>query len=221
VPKVSQAILDAQLPRGPHRLSRDEVADSQRQRLYLAILDVIAEEGYQAVNVASLVARAKISRRTFYELFDSKEECFAASFDTMVKVILARLTNTIQSAGPLGWRDLVCTSLAAYLNILAAEPAMARALHLAAPVAGPALEDYRRQLMTIFVDRMRAARDLAVERGELSASLPDEVIEFLIGGIDERIRDYLQRWGPTTLPSLSPTLSMIALMLLDNGASSP
>lgn len=209
------------LPRGPHRLTRAEVAESQLGRLYIATLDAVAEQGYHAVSVGDLVARAKISRRTFYELFDSKEACFKAAFEVLVEVATGRLATAIQSAGQLDWRELVRTSLAAYLRILAEEPAAARTLHIEALIAGPELAGYRERLMTVFAGRMRAARDIAVAQGELTGQLPPEVFEFLIGGIDDRIRDCLQTRGPSSLPDLEPTLTYITLTLLDTSGERP
>ncbi|MEV6066674.1 helix-turn-helix domain-containing protein [Nocardia sp. NPDC052001] len=204
------------LPRGPHRLTRAEVADSQLARLYVAIIDAVAEHGYNAVSVADLVARAKISRRTFYELFDSKEACFAAAFEVLVDIATTRLDSAIAAAGQLDWRQLVRASLAAYLRILADDPAAARALHIEALIAGPAFTVYRRRLMSVFAGRMRAARDLAAAQGEVTGQLPEAVIELLMGGIDDRIRDCLQTAGAAALPDLEPTLSYAALTLLSS-----
>ncbi|GAB2534686.1 TetR/AcrR family transcriptional regulator [Nocardia heshunensis] len=202
------------LPRGPHGLTREEVADSQLARLYTAIIDAVAEHGYHAVSVAELVSRAKISRRTFYELFDSKEACFAAAFEVLVEVATGRLTAAVQPTEPFDWQQLVRDSLAGYLNILVQEPAAARALHIEATIAGPIIAGYRRRLMTVFAGRMRAARDIGVQQGVLTGTLPDEVYDFLLGGIDDRIRDCLQTLGPAALPDLEPTLSYAALTLL-------
>ncbi|MFE3194088.1 TetR/AcrR family transcriptional regulator [Nocardia sp. NPDC059240] len=202
------------LPRGPHGLTREEVADSQLARLYTAIIDAVAEHGYHAVSVADLVSRAKISRRTFYELFDSKESCFAAAFEVLVEVATGRLTAAVVLVEPFDWQQLVRDSLAAYLRILSEEPATARALHIEAPIAGPAFAAYRTRLMAVFAGRMRAAREVAVQQGELTGHLPDAIYEFLIGGIDDRIRDCLQTRGPAALPDLEPTLSYVALTLL-------
>lgn len=214
--EVNAPIQVDRLPRGPHRLTRAEVADSQLARLYTAIIDAVSEHGYHAVSVADLVSRAKISRRTFYELFDSKEACYASAFEVLVEVTTTRLSAAIQTAGPLDWRQLVRTSLAAYLDILAGDPAIARALHIEALIAGPAFSGYRQRLMTVFAGRMRAARDLAVAQGELTGQLPDAVYEFLIGGVDDRIRDCLQTLGPTALPELEPSLSYAVLTLLES-----
>jgi AcrR family transcriptional regulator len=210
---------EERLPRGPHRLTRAEVAESQRGRLYIAMLDAVAERGYHPVTVADLVARAKISRRTFYELFDSKEACFAAAFEAVVEIVQIRLTDAIRAAGQLDWRQLVHTSLSAYLEILSEEPAIARVLHIEALIAGPVLTDYRNRMMAVFVDRMRAARELGVQQGELTGSVPEVVFGFLIGGIDDRVRDCLQTCGSAALLDLAPILAAVSLTLLGDTSS--
>lgn len=185
------------------------------------MLDAVAERGYHPVTVGDLVGRAKISRRTFYELFPSKEACFAASFEMVEEVVRARLTDAIRTAGQLDWRQLVHTSLAAYLDILAEEPRAARALHVEALFAGPALAGYRARMVAVFADRMRAARNLAVTQGELHGELPDYIYDFLIGGIDDRIRVTLQNGAAETLPELAPMLSRAAIRLLSDPNTEP
>src|SRR4051812_24329832 len=100
------------LPRGPHRLARDEVVASQRGRMLDAIAETVALRGYGATTVADVVERAGVSRKTFYEHFRDKEECFLVAYDTGVEVLMA----TMRAGEPIR----------AYLETLAAEPAFAR-----------------------------------------------------------------------------------------------
>ena len=70
------------LPRGPHRLAREVVEASQRGRLLDAMARVVAEKGYGAASVADVIARAGVSRQTFYVHFRDKLDCFLAAYDT-------------------------------------------------------------------------------------------------------------------------------------------
>ena len=72
-------------------MSRDEVVTSQRERLYIAALEAVAELGYGPTTITDIVGRARVARRTFYGLFESKEECFTAAFDFAVDVITREL----------------------------------------------------------------------------------------------------------------------------------
>ena len=90
---------DPPLPRGRHAAPREVVWESQRGRLLAAMAEVVASKGYGAVAVRDVIARAGVSRKTFYEHFDNKEECFLAAYDAGVEVD-ARRDRATRSAPP-------------------------------------------------------------------------------------------------------------------------
>jgi len=69
------------LPTGAHGIDPEEVKRDQRERLQNAIVELIAERGYQAVRILDLTKLARVSRPTFYSLYDDKEELFLAAYD--------------------------------------------------------------------------------------------------------------------------------------------
>jgi TetR/AcrR family transcriptional regulator len=77
------APLYKRLPHGPHRLDRSQVVRHQRARIYGAMVEAVASSGYQETSVKQVVALAGVSRRSFYEQFANKEECFLATFDLL------------------------------------------------------------------------------------------------------------------------------------------
>src|ERR687883_326916 len=79
------------LPRGPHNLTRDHVLTSQRERMIDAMADVVAAKGYAATTVGDVVAGAGVSRKTFYEHFRDKEDCFLAAFDSGLDLVLGAI----------------------------------------------------------------------------------------------------------------------------------
>src|SRR6476659_5078578 len=97
------------LPRGPHSLSRDEVVASQRGRMIEAMAETVAEKGYAATTVADVVARAGVSRKTFYEHFADREECFLAAYDAAVDALFARVAERVATGAPEGddWQGRV------------------------------------------------------------------------------------------------------------------
>jgi AcrR family transcriptional regulator len=194
------------LPRGPHKLSRDEVQSSQRGRLCFAAIESVAELGYAATTVGDIVTRARVARRTFYQFFSGKEECFAAGFDAAVKIVDTQLDAAISAAQPTSFRHLVRLSLESYLAILASEPTAARALHVETIGAGPALMGHRARMQELFAHRMSAAHRLAREQGELTTQPSPGIFDMLIGGIDDRIRSCIHSDGPQALPALAPLL---------------
>src|SRR6187455_2663699 len=69
----------AGLPPGRHGLPREFVAHNQRERLIAGLAEAVAENGYAGTTIAHIPRQAAVSRRTFYEHFSSKDECFIAA----------------------------------------------------------------------------------------------------------------------------------------------
>jgi AcrR family transcriptional regulator len=84
---------DRALPRGPQALPPEEVAADQRERLYEAMIKSVDERGFVATTISDLVAGAGVSRRSFYEHFENKEECLLATYDALVGGLTARIVE--------------------------------------------------------------------------------------------------------------------------------
>src|SRR3954464_7556371 len=141
------------LPRGPHRLGREVVEASQRGRLLDAMAQVVAGKGYGATSVADVIATAGVSRKTFYEHFRDKLDCFLAAYDLGVEVLLA----TVRAAGA-GENDPLAVTRArtrAYLRTLSKEPASARTFLVDVAAAGPEALERRRAVHRQFAGLAR------------------------------------------------------------------
>src|SRR3954453_13218656 len=79
------------LPRGRHKLAPEDVRASQRDRLLRAMLECVAERGYEATTVPQVVATARVSRNAFYEFFSDKTDCFIATCDQAAEGLLEEL----------------------------------------------------------------------------------------------------------------------------------
>ena len=84
-PNGSRAIapIYKRLPHGPHRLERDEVVRHQRARIHGAMIEAVALGGYERTSVKQVIGLAGVSRRSFYEQFPNRQECFLATFDLL------------------------------------------------------------------------------------------------------------------------------------------
>src|SRR3954468_9415515 len=107
------------LPRGPHGLERDVVLASQRARVLGAMGEAVARKTYAGTTVADVVAGAGVSRKTFYEHFRAKEECFLAAFDAGVAMLLQAITDARPDQDDHTWLDLMRARVRAYLETLA------------------------------------------------------------------------------------------------------
>lgn len=209
----SSDVFDQSLPRGRHDLTREDVERSQRGRLCFAVLDVVAERGYASTTIADIVMRANVSRRIFYELLTSKEDSFVTAFELAVDIVETRLRQAIHSAGPVGWRALLSMSIETYLEILADEPNATQALHVETLNAGPTLVAERNNMLRVFAERMRGVHNLARLEDSSLPELPIEVFDFLVEGIDSRIRFHLSTRSARELPDLAPLLTNCAMAL--------
>jgi AcrR family transcriptional regulator len=143
------------LPRGPHKLSREEVTRSQRNRLIRAMAEAMAENGYAQTSVADVLGRARVSRETFYQQFSSKQDCFIAAYEQAASEILANLDREAASAGtPLERFD---RTLGVYLEALAGEPAFARLFMIEVYSAGDEVLERRAEIQQRFADLVSAA----------------------------------------------------------------
>ncbi len=104
--------------------SHEQIVEIQRSRLLAAAVAAVDELGYADMTVADITSRARVSRRTFYELFSNREECLA----TVLEDVVALVEGDVAAAGleGLAWRERVRGGLWAILSFLDREPALAR-----------------------------------------------------------------------------------------------
>lgn len=79
------APLYKRLPHGPHRLRRNDVILNQRARIHGALIEAVAQDGYEGTSIKQVIGLAGVSRRSFYEQFANKEECFLVTFDLIAR----------------------------------------------------------------------------------------------------------------------------------------
>lgn len=87
------------LPRGPHRLSDEEVAADQRKRLIAAMIYLAGKRGYADTTVADIIAKARVSRKTFYEHFADRKDLLLAAFDTASPAAFEEVRQAARPAG--------------------------------------------------------------------------------------------------------------------------
>ncbi|MBA2429713.1 MAG: TetR/AcrR family transcriptional regulator [Thermoleophilaceae bacterium] len=204
------------LPRGPHRLPREAVLSSQRGRLLDAMAEVVSAKGYAAVTVGDVVGRARVSRKTFYEHFSGKEDCFLAAYDAGVDLLVARIREAEASAPSFAAR--VRAGVRAYLGTLSSEPAFARTFLLEIAAAGPRALERRARVHGLF--RARVARlheDFGVQvvaADEHAGPPPAEaLLTALVGGTDELVSEWVRAGRAAELPELESAVVHLHLSL--------
>ncbi len=124
---------------------REQIIEIQRSRLLAAAVVAVDELGYADTTVSDVTSRARVSRRTFYELFANREECLAA----VLEDVLALIEGEIAAAGldGLAWRERVRGGLWVILSFLDREPALARVCVVQALRGGPQLLERREEIL--------------------------------------------------------------------------
>ena len=175
-----------------------------------AIAISVAANGYSATSVADVIEGAGVSRRTFYEHFRDKEECYLAAYEESVNEALDAVRDGVSAAED--WIERVRGGLRAYLGYLAAHPDASRAFIVEVLAAGPRALAQRDRVHATFAAFLRAARLEAAWSLQLPA-LPDETFELMVGGIEHVVAQEIRTGGASRLLELEPSLLYIQLTL--------
>src|SRR3984885_1693137 len=125
------------LPRGRHKLSRDEVLASQRGRLLRAMEELVGAIGYESTTVPQVIKAARVSTATFYRFFADKVDCFIALCEERGERLLSALMLDQDELAASGALERLDRRLEIYLHWWQDNPAMARAYFVELPAAGP------------------------------------------------------------------------------------
>jgi AcrR family transcriptional regulator len=204
--------IPRRLPRGTHGLDPGVVAASQRTRLLEAVGRAVAEKGYAGATIDHIVRGAGVSKKTFYDHFSDKLDCFLAAYEAASDELLTRLREAQSS--PEGWLERTRAGIVAYLRWLAAEPALARVFLIEVAAAGPVAAERREHIRDRYAAVLRDLQDDA--RAEIPAlpRLPAEVFHALVAAVDELVVRRIRESGATALPELEPVLLYLQVSLL-------
>lgn len=200
------------LPRGPHGLERGVVRASQRGRMLGAMAEAVSRKGYAGTTVADVVAGAGVSRKTFYEHFGDKEQCFLAAFDAGVDMVLGAILAA-EAGDDEGWLGLMRARVRAYLETLASNPAFARTFAIEVFAAGPRALERRAEVLRRFAQLFR---DLHVEARRQFPDLPpvpEATYAAAVGAINELVSELAREGRTGALPELEDTLVYLQVVL--------
>jgi AcrR family transcriptional regulator len=192
----------ARLPPGRHGLPREFVSHNQRERLIAGLAEAVAENGYAGTTIAHITRHAAVSRRTFYEHFSSKDECFIAAYDTVMTLLGERVGDAFDKEEE--WPRAVRAGIAAMLEFLSAEPHLARLSMVEALVAGPVVVERYDAAIQSLVPYFQAGRE--GRSASVLAGLSPTTEEALVGGMVSLISRRIFADRTDELESLLPDL---------------
>jgi AcrR family transcriptional regulator len=200
------------LPRGSHGLDPELVAASQHTRLLEAVGRAVAVKGYAGATIDDIVRRAGVSKKTFYEHFRDKEDCFIAAYEAASDELFERVRAAQRE--PHDWPERTRARIRAYLRWLAGDPALARVFLIEVAAAGPRAAECRERLRGRYAELMRELQDEARDDIPSIPRLPTEIFHALVAAVDDVVSRHIREKGAQDLPELEPILLYLEVALL-------
>jgi AcrR family transcriptional regulator len=208
----------AVLPRGRHTLTRDQVRAIQRERLMVAITELMAERGYRNVTIQDIVGRAGVSRSAFYDCFTRKEDCAFAAYDRFIEVLLTAIAQ--RTADSADWESFIVGLLDGYVSTLVRDLVVARAFQIEMDAVGPEARKRRRRALRRFAAFIRSQQERLAADDPTLQTLPDEPYLGAVYAARQVACDALDQRRTADLLALVPRLSgWMAAGFRDAGAS--
>lgn len=199
---------------GPNGLPRGQVTAIQRSRMMNAAVDSVVEVGYARLTVAQIIGRARVSRKTFYDVFTDREDCFLAAFEHAVAQARLLAGEAYDREGG-DWREGLRAALSRMLRLMDEEPALARLCVVEALAAGGTVLARRAELLA------EISRALDKGRALTERQPPHVTAEAIVGGLFAVIHTRLLDEGDEPLTDLlGPLMSMVVLPYLGARAAS-
>lgn len=193
-----------QLPRGRHGLSEAEIAESQRERILNAMVELAGTQGFHDTSVTDVISRAGVTRKAFYKRFEDKESCFIAAYERELARLITLTLEAFETQDE--WADRVRAALSALLHALAREPTVARLCFIEVMAAGPRAIGSRNEAMrgfTIIFDTGRLEDD---------RDRPPALALNMVGGLSEIVHREIAGDKTQDLPAVLPDLMYTAVL---------
>lgn len=191
------------------RRPRAQLIAIQRARLLSAAVEVIEEIGYARMTVAQVINRAGVGRKTFYDVFADREDCFLAAFEQTNSHAWRAATEACDSES--AWTGRVRSGLGRLLLLMEEEPGLAKLWIVEALGAGDRVLERRAEALQRFASVIHQGRFAANRERQP----PDVTALGVVGGVFAVLHARLLK-GADGAPSdlLNPLMSMIVLPYL-------
>ena len=185
--------------------------NEHRRRLLDAMAEAVAHKGYADTTIADLASGARVSRRTFYEHFGSKEECLIALYEAASRQALSVLRDAIDPAhDPLTQAE---RALRAYLSTMASNPLLLKTLFIAILGLGSTGLQARRRVNQHLADLILEVINRPGEKKR--KPLPPALAMSIVGGINELVLEMIERDRMTELDQLTDTAAQFVRAVVD------
>jgi AcrR family transcriptional regulator len=195
------------------------VVDAPRRgRILWALASCMAEKGYQATTIADIARVARVSKTVVYAHFRDKEHCLLELYARANHNVLATVRQAQEDAraAELPWRERLRAGIAAYLETLAAGPAVAWAALVEVQAAGRPALALRRVVIDRYVDLLcQVAAGLAADHPDEVRPVSRALVLAAVGGINELILARVERGEAERIAEDSDVAATILIGLLE------
>lgn len=194
---------------GPNGLPRGQVTEIQRSRMLAAAVEAVEEVGYARMTVAEVISRARVSRKTFYDVFTDREDCFLAAFEQALGQ--GRVMAQEAYDGESSWREGVRAALARLLTYMDEEPGLAKLCVVEALGAGERVLETRSKLLDEIAEVIDRGRSVAGGTREPPAVTAEGIVGAIFAVLHTRV---LENGKEPLTDLLGSLMSMIVLPYL-------
>lgn len=184
----SPLIVPRVLPRGLNSLPRDIVLVSQRSRLIEATAHCVCLKGYAATSVADIIARAGVSRTTFYQQFKDKEDCYLDCYNRLARSHIEHMVEALTTCSDP--KEQLIASIEAYLSHLADDGEYAIAFFAEAENAGGKVQELVAELKAVHKGHLLQWHKLLCEEQPDLVAPPYAAVDMILDGAHA----FLIRW---------------------------
>jgi AcrR family transcriptional regulator len=193
--------------------------DPYRRRLLDALAQSIVEVGYGETTVADIVRRARTSRRTFYEHFASKSECFVALLTDANADMIRRITAAVDPRAR--WTTQVRQAVEAWIACAESTPGIVVSWIRDVPSLGAAGRALQRDMMAAFVDMVQALSETDEWRAVRPEGVSRQLAIILLGGLRELIATTVEEGGRASDITDVAVQAVVALLAPPGALSLP
>lgn len=184
---------------------------SHRARLLTALGTSIEDRGYRATTVSDIVRQARTSRRTFYQEFATKEECFIELLHTANTEMINDIVAAIDPDAP--WRNQIRQAIEAYVQAIEARPALTLSWIRELPALGPTARPVQRQAMEDFIQTLIALTDTDQMHAAGIATISRSLALLMLGGLRELTAVAVEDGEPVSDTTETMVDACVALLL--------
>lgn len=206
------------LPRGRAALTDAEVTESRRGRILQAVIEDVAERGYHQSTIATIIARAKVSRSSFYDAFTDKQDAFANAYIAVSQRALDQMwsePHTAATSLEAGAR----AAIAGYVRRLESNPAVAKCFMVDIRAAGDEVMSCRDEFIDRHMGNLRAVIVRLHGEGVVERIPSMEELRGYSGAFDElAAREIRRQWGSGELDLdaiVEPSMQVLRALVTD------